>query len=373
MASQLDTLKNTVMNIINGGNPAAMLVKQAQDAVKNVIAEAKYTAEMTPIVVPQQTTLGAEIAKLEAQKAAKIAEKTVKDAESVAIDTVLDAKKVALKAAQEQEAQSKKAKDKAAAKAKAKGNPVPESSDDDSKSRKMKESVDEQQKKSDNIHNEIKVIEGEITDIDNQISEKQKTIKLLAAQLSPTASLAESQQRKTQAQQKVNSASTPEAKQAAQKELEEAEQEETAMQAISNDHDTAISNKETANEPKMMQLQAEYQIMDAGVKTIQNLTTNLVTLLGPSGLSALPIVVVAGSATGVANPAYAMLFGNSLYPYGFFVLATVKAAAVRFLALAQELEYTPTTEMTIINQIAPTEKAFKSAMAAFAPAGAALI
>ena len=68
------------------------------------------------------------------------------------------------------------------------------------------------------------------------------------------------------------------------------------------------------------------------------------------------------------------MWGNVLYGYAFFILATVKAASIRFLALAQELSYTPTTEMTIINMIAPTEAALKGIMGTLpAPAGAVLI
>ena len=73
------------------------------------------------------------------------------------------------------------------------------------------------------------------------------------------------------------------------------------------------------------------------------------------------------------SDSYSFSFGNVLYPYGYFIMATVKAASVRFMALAQELEYTPTSEMAIINQIAPTEQAFKAALTVFAPAGVSLM
>lgn len=373
MASELDTLKNVVMNVINGGNPAATLVKQAQDAVKSVIAEAKHMAEMTVIITPQEAQLAGEIAQLEVNKATKEAEKLVKENAVMVIDEAIAAQNKILELEKKAEAERKKIRDRQAAKAKARGEQVPETSEDDNKSRKLKEAVDEQQKQSDSLHKDIDNIQHEIDDINNQIKEKQKTVTLLLAQLSPAASLAASQQKLSQAQSKVNSATTPEAKEAAQQELEDAQQEESAMQAISDDHDTAVGNKETVNEPKMMQLQAEYQIMDAGVKTIQNLTTNLVALLGPSGLFTVPTTLVTGQAAGVANTIYSTLFGNVLYPYGYFIIATVKAASVRFLALAQELEYTPTTEMAIINMIKPTETAFKAAMTAYAPAGGTLM
>lgn len=155
----------------------------------------------------------------------------------------------------------------------------------------------------------------------------------------------------------------------AQKVLEKAEEEEATIQQISDENEQAIENEIKKNEPKMMQLRAEYQIMDSGVATIQFLTSNIPTLLpamtasiGANGGGPVPVL-----------PNITMTLGNILYGYGFFVMATVKAASIRFLALAEELQYTPTSEMTIINQIATTETTWKSAMAGFAPAGATLI
>ena len=126
------------------------------------------------------------------------------------------------------------------------------------------------------------------------------------------------------------------------------------------------------NEPKMMQLRAEYQIMDSGVTVLNYLITNL-PILGTSIMS-VPSTIVAGAATGAPNPVFGVMWGNVLYGYAFFILATVKAASIRFLALAQEIEYTPTAEMAIINMIAPTEAALKGIMTALpAPAGATLV
>ena len=374
MASELDTLKNTIMTVVNGQvSPATIAVQAAQDAAQSVIAEAKYIAEMTKIVVPQQTKLATEIAQLEGQKLAKEAEKTVKDAEASVIDAAIDAQQTALDLKKKAEAIRKKQQDRAAAKAKARSetyNPPEDNSEDGV--RKMKERIDEQKKKSEEVHNEIDKIQAEIDDIQSQIDEKQKTIKLLAAQLSPSAALAESKVKTQQAQSKVDNAPTPEARAIAEKELEDAQNEETAMQTVSDDHDTAIENNETQNEPKMMQLRAEYQIMDSGVNILNYLITNL-PVLGTS-IMTVPSTIVAGSATGVANPAFAPMWGNVLYGYAFFILATVKAASIRFLALAQELQYTPTTEMTIINMIAPAEVSLKGIMASLpAPAGAVLM
>ena len=170
----------------------------------------------------------------------------------------------------------------------------------------------------------------------------------------------------------MDNASTPEAREEAQKELEAAQDEETTMQSISDEHDVSIEGTQAQNEPKMMQLRAEYQIMDSGVTVLNYLITNL-PILGTSIIS-VPSTIVAGAATGAPNPVFGVMWGNVLYGYAFFILATVKAASIRFLALAQEIEYTPTAEMAIINMIAPTEAALKGIMTALpAPAGATLV
>ena len=64
-----------------------------------------------------------------------------------------------------------------------------------------------------------------------------------------------------------------------QKELEAVRKEQDMTQQISDDNDTAIEQEILKNEPKMMQLRAEYQIMDSGVATIQYLTTNIPILI----------------------------------------------------------------------------------------------
>lgn len=374
MASELDTLKNTIMTVVNGQvSPATIAVQAAQDAAKSVMAEAKYMLEMTKIVVPQQAKITGEIASLEGQKISKEAEKAVKEAEVTVIDTAIDAQEQILEMEKKAEVARKKKQEKDAAKAKARGEAYnPPSNDSEDGIRQKKEKLDEQKKKSEEVHKEVDKIQTEINDIQNQIEEKQKTIKLLTAQLSPAASLAESKVKTQQAQSKVDNAPTPEAREAAQKELEDAQNEETSMQAISDDHDASVENNQTQNEPKMMQLRAEYQIMDSGVNVLNYLISNL-PVLGTS-IMTVPSTIVAGSATGVANPAFAPMWGNVLYGYAFFILATVKAASIRFLALAQEIQYTPTSEMAIINMIAPAEASLKGIMASLpAPAGAALM
>lgn len=373
-AEQLDALKEVIMNVVNGNiSPKAIIVQTTQDAAAKVMAEAKYMAETTKRVVPQQEKLVEEIAKLEVQKGERLAVKIPLEISVNALDQVITTQEQSLEELQKTEALAKKVRDRSAARAKAKGKPAPEPKDTDKASRELKKAIDKQKDESEKIHQQIEKLANEIVEIDEQITEKQKTIKLLAAQLSPSAALVEVQIKKTQAQQKVDNATTPEAKKSAEKELEDVTQEETAVQTISDDHDKSLKNTETQNDPKLMQLRAEFQIMDSGVSTIQYLTTNLPLLLGPSGLMAVPTTLVAGSAVGTANSVYGTLFGNVLYSYGFFILATVKAASIRFLALAQEIDYTPTSEMAIINSIAPVEMAFKAATVAFAPAGSTLI
>lgn len=374
MASELDKLKELIMTVVNGQvSPGTIAVQKAQDAIQLALAEAKYVAEMTKIVVPQQARIAGEIARLEAQKSGKMAERTLKETEVVAIDTFIDAQEKLLDIDKKKEAARRKKQDMDAARAKARGEEYtpPEDNSEDSIRRK-KEKIDEQKKKSEQAHSELEAIENEISTIDDQISEKQKAIKFLTAQLSPAAALTESRSKTIQAQSNVDNAPTPEARKEAQKELEAAQAEETTMQSISDEHDASIEGTQAQNEPKLMQLRAEYQIMDSGVTVLNYLITNL-PILGTSIMS-VPSTIVAGSATGVPNPVFGVMWGNVLYGYAFFILATVKAASIRFLALAQEIEYTPTAEMAIINMIAPTEAALKGIMAALpAPAGATLV
>lgn len=374
MASELDTLKNTIMTVVNGQvSPATIAVQAAQDAAKSVMAEARYMLEITKTVVPQQAKLAGEIATLEGQKATKEASLSIKEAEVSVIDTTMEVQKGILEVAKKKEVVRRKKQDKDAAKAKARGEAYnPPSTGSDDNIRAIKEKLDEQEKRSISIHNEMDAIRNEISDIENQIEEKQGAIRLLTAQLSPAASLAEAKAATNRAQSKVDNATTPEAREMAQKELEKAQSEESSMQAISDDHDTAVENNKDQNEPKMMQLRAEYQIMDSGVAVLNYLITNLPVLC--TSITTVPSTVVAGSATGVANPVFAPMWGNVLYGYAFFILATVKAASIRFLALAHEIQYTPTTEMTIINMIAPVEASLKGVMASLpAPAGTTLI
>ena len=374
MASELDKLKELIMTVVNGEvSPGTVAVQKAQDAIQLALAEAKYVAEMTKIVVPQQARIASEIAKLEAQKWGKEAERTLKETEVATIDTIIDAQETLLDIDKKKEAVRRKKQDIDAARAKARGEEyVPPEDNSEDSIRRKKEKIDEHKKKSTQAHSELETIKNDISTIDGQISEKQKAIKFLAAQLSPAAALAESKSKTLQAQSKVDNAPTPEAREDAQKELEAAQDEETTMQSISDEHDASIEGTQAQNEPKMMQLRAEYQIMDSGVTVLNYLITNL-PILGTSIMS-VPSTIVAGAATGAPNPVFGVMWGNVLYGYAFFILATVKAASIRFLALAQEIEYTPTAEMAIINMIAPTEAALKGIMAALpAPAGATLV
>lgn len=374
MAGGFDALKNIIMTVVNGQvSPGTIAVQQAQDAIASVMAEAKYIVEMTKIVVPQQAEIAGEIAALEGKRAAKEAEKAIKLAEVTALDTLIDTQERLFDLEKKKEAELKQKLDKEAAKAKARGIPYsPPAINPEDGIRMKKETLDKQKSKSDEIHKEIEFIETDIADIQSQVEEKQKTIKFLTAQLSPAASLIASKVKTQQAQSKVDNAQTPEAKEAAQQELQAAQAEEETMQAISDEHDTSVESNQAQNEPKMMQLRAEYQIMDSGVTVLNYLVTNLPIL--STSIMTVPSTIVAGMATGVANPAFGIMWGNVLYGYAFFILATVKAASIRFLALAQEIDYTPTAEMAIINMIAPAEIALKGIMGALpAPAGAALM
>lgn len=369
MASSIDTLKELVLNVVNGNaSPGTLLVDAAQKAAQTVLAEAKYIKETTPIVAPQLAELTEEIAKLEVNKTAVEAQIKLKEAAVAVSDVELDVQEKVFEEKKKIAAQQKDKKDKEAAKAKAQGETIKEPPTKSNDVAEEKTKFTELKKKSEKGHNEIKELQKEVKKIETQIKEKKDQFDALTAQLSPAAALVETKQKTDQAQQKVDSATTPESKAEAQKELEDAQQKENTIQQISDDHDKAIENNQIQNEPKLMQLRAEYQVMESGLTAINYLVTNIQTLITAATVS----VGANGGGPLPALPSVTLPLGNILYGYAWAILANVKAASVRFLAIAQEIEYTPTTEMTIISNIKVTETTL-AGLLSIAPAGSSLI
>lgn len=371
MASSIDTLKELVLNVVNGNaSPGTLLVDAAQKAAQTVLAEAKYIKDTTPIVAPQLAKLTEEIAKLEVNKTSLEAQFKIKQAAVAASDVELDVQEKVFEEKKKIAAKLKDQQDKEAAKAKSQGETSETQQNTQNNVADEKSKFMELKKKSEESHKELNSIRKEIDKVEEEIKEKKDQFDALTAQLSPAAALVETKQKTEQAQEKVDYATTPEAKAEAQKELEEAQQKENTIQQIADDHDKSIENIQTQNEPKLMQLRAEYQVMETSVTAVEYLIENLNTLL--TTINMVPSTLVVGSATGTPNPAFGPLWGNVLYGYAWAIIANAKAASIRFLAIAQEIDYTPTSEMAIIEKIAPTEVAL-SGLTGLAPAGATLI
>lgn len=394
MASkEISALKDVVMNVVNGiTSPATLLVQQAQEQAANVMAELKYTAEQTKVVVPQQAKIGGEIAKLESLKLKNTGLIEAKNLEVMPIDKAIEVQENTLETIKKVQAAAKDANSKAAARAKAKGKEYKEPNvPGDQTVDGIRSALEKQYELSKKIHDEIDRLEKENKDYDEEISKKQYELKILAAQLNPSGALMEAQAKFTQAQAKlmaaqaqtslgeVNSttqsvdATSQETKEnsveAAQKDLEAAQKEQETMQQVSDEHDQSVEQTKEQNDPKMMQLRAEFQVMDASVTAINYLVTNIGTL--STMISSTPSTLVAGSAVGTANPAFLIPWGNVLYGFAWAILANAKAASIRFLAIAQEIDYTPKEENATINGITAAEGALMG-LSSIAPAGASL-
>ena len=189
------------------------------------------------------------------------------------------------------------------------------------------------------------------------------------AQINPEVAKQSAQKATEDAKTAVDKAVDAATKADAERNLEEAISMEQAITEVADEQNTAVEQIKEQQEPKMMQLRAEFQFMEMGVRVFNYLLTNMTTL--NTSLNSVPSTIVTGSAVGVANPAYSILFGNPNFGVLYFILGSLKASSIRFLALAQEIEYTPTTEMSTISSIKACETALNGFLAN-APAGAAL-
>lgn len=384
MASkEISALKDVVINVVNGiTSPATLLVQQAQEQAANVMAELKYTAEQTKVVVPQQAKIGGEIAKLESLKLKNTGLIEAKNLEVMPIDKAIEVQENTLETIKKVQAAAKDANSKAAARAKAKGKEYNEPNiPGDQTVDGIRSALEKQYELSKKIHDEIDRLEKENKEYDEEISKKQYELKILAAQLNPSGALMEAQSKFAQAQVKLMAAqaqtvdvTSQETKEnpveVAQKDLEVAQKEQEAMQQVSDEHDQSVEQTKEQNEPKMMQLRAEFQVMVSSVTAINYLVTNIGIL--STMISSVPSTIVAGTATGTANPAFLTPWGNVLYGFAWAILANAKAASIRFLAIAQEIDYIPKEEMATISSIATAEGTLMG-LASIAPAGASLM
>ena len=367
----LDTLKNLIMNVINGkASPNTSLVQSALERTSNLMAESKYLSIVTEQVNPLKSKIQSEISELIKLKETKKTTLQSKQQELNLLSGTIDNLKKRFDEIKKSNADKKEQLITKLSKLKAQGKTFNQENNADTEVRIYKEELINQQDAQKNIQNEIDNINKDISDIEGKIDLKSNEIEILLAQINPDVALAKSKVQIEQARRQVDTAITPESKELAEKELEKYIHKESEFQRISDEHQRVVDGVVNNNEPKMMQLRAEYQVMDSSVTAIEYLVAQITTL--GTSLTTTPTTIVAGSATGTPNPIYVSLFTNVLYGYAWAILSNAKAASIRFLALAQEMNYTPTVEMDIINKIAPTELAL-SGLLGMAPAGVKLI
>jgi len=351
------------MTVVNGKvSPTTLVVQAAQDAKARFIAELEHTIQTAKIVAPQMEKIGEEIARLEALKFAKETEARGCQVALDDMDAAIEVQETALELAKKTKEKIKKAKQKSNAQKKARGGEAKESDNgNDTEIQKMRDAIEEQKKARKKVSDKMEDFQKQVKEYEESIKALQKQLNILGAQISPDVAVAEAKVKTEQAKQKVDKASTPEDKKAAESELKEAQQEEQILQQVADDKNSDVENIQEQQEPKRMQLRAEYQFMDMGVKAFQYLFTNM-SIQAP-----LPSFI----GTGSPNPARTIADGNVNYGILFFILGALKASAIRFMAIAQEINYTPDAEMAIINMIPACEVQLNTYLG-FGPAGAAL-
>ena len=366
MAEGFDSVKNTIMTIINGhASPVTMAIQAVQDKAKETLAKAKISAQTAIQTAPQRAKELANIAKYNVEKTAKEAELTVLDNTIHTLEDNIKSQEELLIVAKDKKRQLNKQVQKLKAK-KSNNTEIPDTGDDISA---MVNELSSLKKHIEELETKRKSIQEDITGIDESIKECDKRIAIMDAQINPEVAKQSAQKATEDAKTAVDKAVDAATKADAERNLEEAISMEQAITEVADEQNTAVEQIKEQQEPKMMQLRAEFQFMEMGVRVFNYLLTNMTTL--NTSLNSVPSTIVTGSAVGVANPAYSILFGNPNFGVLYFILGSLKASSIRFLALAQEIEYTPTTEMSTISSIKACETALNGFLAN-APAGAAL-
>ena len=365
--ADFDNIKNFVLSVVNGNAPASSIAtRNVQESAKRIGAEATQAFQTAKVVTPQLAKIGVEIGKLEALKVAKQAELTaIKDSIEI-INASIEVANTTLETTKKTKAELQKRAAKVRAKKKTNGEEVKDE-DNTNDVQEERKNLDKLKSKRKGLEDKADNIQKDIDSYENQISELKKQTKILNAQISPKAALIEAKADKELAQKKVDEAPTPEAKEEAEKQLEETTQMEETIQQVSDDTESSIDQVQEQQEPEMMMIQADFELIKTGVNTINYLVTNIPILFSAASIS----IGANGGGPVPMLPSVSLPLGNVLFGYAFFILADVKAASVRMLANCQKIGYTPTVEMTYIQQI-PTAEASLMGLSSIAPAGAAL-
>ena len=389
-----EKLNKLVDTTINGVKSIkTTLCEQAQEAARKVIAELKRTMEVAKTIPPKIDEMSKELSDITDQITREGTKLTLNTAELEANQLALQGEQMALEEVKQIKAQRDKIKHIVKARKKAHGEDVDNEDQEDDKLKQrleqMKEFVQKQEEVCKSWQDKVDENYKNINEQKARVKDIEKQLRILQAQLTPDISLAAAKVKQAQALLKVqnlpvdvvgdlkdnakdtvsnvvNSAkgaidSTKNIQQEAQKELEEIEEEVQEIQAIADEAKENVEQIQEEQSSKMDMLKAEYQQMEYGTQVLTYLITNM-------GIQ-IPLPSFIG--TGSPNPARTIADGNVSYGLLFFILSVVKASAMRFKALANELNYTPTVEMETLTMIPILEGQLK-AMLALGPAGATL-
>ena len=398
-----EKLNKLVDTTINGVKSIkTTLCEQAQEAARKVVAELKRTMEVAKTIPPKIVEMSKELSDITDQITREGVKLTRNTAELEANQLALQGEQMALEEVKQLKAQRDKIKHIVKAKKKAHGEDVDNEDQEDDKLKQrleqMKEFVQKQEEVCKSWQDKVDENYKNINEQKARVKDIEKQLRILQAQLTPNISLADAKAKQAQALLKVQNLPIPtnvvgdlkdsakgavsnvsdvvdsaksvvestqktieQTQQEAQKELEEIEEEVQEMQAIADEAKENVEQIQEEQSSKMDMLKAEYQQMEYGTQVLTYLITNM-------GIQ-IPLPSFIG--TGSPNPARTIADGNVSYGLLFFILSVVKASAMRFKALANELNYTPTVEMETLTMIPILEGQLK-AMLALGPAGATL-
>lgn len=409
-----EKLNTLVDKTINGlKSLKTTLCEQAQEAARTVIAELKRTKEVAKTIPNEIKEITLELSDITKELTKESALWTFNKGEYELNNETLKVEEIALSAAKQAKAEKDRIQYITNAKKKSRGEKVEkqQSTQEKDELKKLKDKVKRQKQVCKDWNEKVETNIKNINDLKQRLKDLQKRKDILEAQLLPDVALAQAKIKEMEATlklqnltpiqdltqiassvtssgsvqenteetteettektiktkkekkttKKTKDESSQEAQKEAQQELEEAQEMVEIATSIAEDAKQQVKQIQEEQSSKMDLLKAEYQQMEYGTQVLTYLITNM----------SIQIPLPSFIGTGSPNPARTIADGNVSYGILFFILSVVKASAMRFKALANELDYTPTVEMETLTMIPILEGQIK-ALLAMGPAGATL-
>ena len=408
---KLNTLVDKTINSLK--SLKTTLCEQAQEAARTVIAELKRTKEVAKTIPNEIKEITLELSDITKELTKESALWTFNKGEYELNNETLKVEEIALSAAKQAKAEKDRIQYITNAKKKSRGEKVEkqQSTQEKDELKKLKDKVKRQKQVCKDWNEKVETNIKNINDLKQRLKDLQKRKDILEAQLSPDVALAQAKIKEMEATlklqnltpiqdltqiasgvtsggnkqetaeetteettgkttknkkenkttKKTKDKSSQEAQKEAQQELEEAQEMVEIATSIAEDAKQQVKQIQEEQSSKMDLLKAEYQQMEYGTQVLTYLITNM----------SIQIPLPSFIGTGSPNPARTIADGNVSYGLLFFILSVVKASAMRFKALANELDYTPTVEMETLTMIPILEGQVK-ALLAMGPAGATL-